>query len=158
MDDSTRFDLADGMELAGIGVREVWWRYTAFGGQADPQLLGDRISGGAKCSNGEHDLIAQALNEIFFDHGMDTFPVGYKEPFRALPESPLPSSSAAEDRQHKASPRAAEARRRSAAAAHQAAELHLTAARLMRDSGQLRLDSRAHVRAFTAFTRSRHQA
>ncbi len=156
MDDQTRFGLFDGMELAGVGVRDVWWRYVALGGRADLKLLTEIIHGAAECDNEEHDLIAQVLNEIFYDHGMDTFPVGYQELYRPLPASthvgrqPVPELLASDPCR-----RAAQARRDSAEAARQAAELHLTAARLMHASGQLRLANRAHARAISAFVRSR---
>lgn len=153
MDDPIRFDLSDGMELAGVGVVDVWWRYAAFGGVADTALLSARISGTAECSDSEHDLIAQVLNEIFVDNGMETFPVGYRARYRPVPEPPAPAPAGVAE--GSARHRAAEARRRSAQAARQAAELHLAAAKLMQASGQLRLAGRAHVRAFTALTRSR---
>ena len=72
-----RLSLQDGFDLAGIDIRELWWRYAALGGQAGPSLLGRRITAAEPVSESEHNLIAQALNEHFADWGIDTFPVGY---------------------------------------------------------------------------------
>jgi hypothetical protein len=85
MNDLIRFTLADGMELAGGNLDELWWRYIAIGGDAEPALLAARISGAAPCEVREHATIAQALNEYFVDRGLNTFPVGYWPPLLADP-------------------------------------------------------------------------
>lgn len=71
--------LADGFDLLGADVEEVWWGYAVLGGRADPALLARRMVGEAPVEPHEHILIAQALNECFADHGMPSFPVGYAD-------------------------------------------------------------------------------
>jgi len=78
MNDPIGFTLADGMELAGANLDELWWRYLAIGGDADQQLLAKLVSGAAPCDLRDHSIIAQALNECFVDLGLNTFPVGYR--------------------------------------------------------------------------------
>lgn len=73
----TRFSLSDGMELSGVSIDEVWGAYAVLGGGADPAQLTFEIRGDAPVDDREHDLIAQALNECFLEHGVTTFPVGY---------------------------------------------------------------------------------
>ena len=151
MNDLIRFSLADGLELAGGDLDKLWWRYVAIGGDADPQLLADRISGLAPCVPREYSTIAQALNECFVDRGMDTFPVGYRPQLASsVGRVPTSRSPHAEARR-----RAVEARMRSAAAAHHAALLHLTASRLMMTSGQLKYARQAQERADRALARAR---
>jgi len=78
MNDPIRFSLADGMELAGANLDELWWRYLAIGGDADQQLVAECVRGAVPCDLREYSIIAQALNECFVDLGLDTFPVGYR--------------------------------------------------------------------------------
>lgn len=159
--DPIKFDLRLGMELAGLDLEDIWWRYTALGGLADVALLADRISGIAECDTREQNLVAQVLNEVFLDQGMDTFPVAYVQPERptavrprtadgfACVQATLPASPAQ---------RARAARHRGAAIAVQAAALHLTAARLMKASGQLQYARQARQRAVTARNRAARSA
>lgn len=83
MDEPIRFDLATGFELAGGDVLDVWWRYVALGGGAGPELLARRLRGLSDASPRERGRMAQALNELFLDDGIDTFPVAYEPPATA---------------------------------------------------------------------------
>ena len=82
------FSLAEGMDLSGVALSDLWWRYATLGGHAEPQLLWQEISGEAEVTSREHDLIAQALNEYFMDQSIDSFPVGYSAP--PEPGTPVP--------------------------------------------------------------------
>lgn len=141
--------MGDGMELAGVDLEELWWRYVALGGLGDRSWLALCVLDSSLCDESEHDLIAQALNEAFLDAGQDTFPVGYRHD---------PSPSIVPARRKRAVPGpslearrlAAMARLQSATAARRAAALHATAARLMQASGQLQFACRAEARAHAA--------
>jgi hypothetical protein len=160
----TRFGLSDGMDLAGMGMEELWWRYAALGGRTPPALVADRINGLAPSDEDEYNLIAQALNEGFLDRGLDTFPVGYCGSLADAGGMPSPqvlagqASAAPPIPPAEARRRAAEARRRSATAARQAAQLHLTAARLMQTGGQLQFARHARQRADNAHARAAQAA
>lgn len=157
MDDQTRFSLSDGMDLAGVDVNEVWWRYVAIGGSRDPASVASCLAEQTPCDPHEHDLIAHVLNEIFLDRGLSTFPVGYSDaPAAVQPTAPRrsPAETRRESRSTAARQQAALARLRSAAAARQAAALHATAAQLMQTSGQLQFARRAQSRSQTARRRA----
>lgn len=144
--------MGDGMELAGVDLEELWWRYVALGGSGDRYWLALCVLDGSLCDEWEHDLIAQALNEAFIDAGQDTFPVGYS--YVGSPS--IPSILAARGKRPvtgaslEARRQAAMARVQSAAAARRAAALHATAARLMQASGQLQFARHAGARAHAA--------
>lgn len=74
---SAGLSLADGFDLLGLGLRDVWWHYVGLGGDDAPARLGDRIAGAVASTRAEHDVVAQALNELFIDQGLGTFPVAY---------------------------------------------------------------------------------
>jgi hypothetical protein len=161
MNDPVKFALADGLDLAGIDVDELWWRYTANGGRAGTELLAARVAGTAPCDPDEHDLIAQTLNECFIDKGLGTFPVRY-----ARRREALPALAADQRRQTRldsvrakgaARARALDARRRSALAARQAAALQETAAHLFQAGGRLDYARHASERAASARTRGNVQ-
>ena len=76
--DSTGFGLADGFALAGGDLAELWWRYVAVGGRADRNELHRRMHAEVTVDGREHNLIAQALNELFMDRQIPTFPVAYR--------------------------------------------------------------------------------
>jgi hypothetical protein len=70
--------LADGFDLSGVALRDLWWRYLELGGNGAAHELRHKITTEAGLDERDHDLIAQALNELFAEHGMATFPVGYR--------------------------------------------------------------------------------
>jgi hypothetical protein len=160
MRDQTRFSIRDGMDLSGLRLIELWWRYVAIGGHADQAQMAEWIMGRASCPADDHDLIAQALNESFLDRGLDTFPVGYCDALSAPALSGRPRTAAARPiatgsraRSAEVRRQAASARQRSAMAAHRAVMLHASAARLMQINGQLAMARQARERAARARTR-----
>jgi hypothetical protein len=157
MPDSTRFSLRDGMDLAGVDIDALWWRYAGLGGSGDLASLASWATGDVACDGHEHDLIAQALNEIFMDRGQDTFPVGYarpaSSPVAATAGWPVHNLLARGSRSLEARRYAASARLRSAAASRRAAVLHATAAQLMHTSGQLQFARHAEERGQDAWQR-----
>jgi hypothetical protein len=152
MGDRTRFTLRDGMDLAGIGLEQLWLRYVAIGGSGDLACLALSVLEIDPPDEHEHNLIAQALNEAFIDEGQGTFPVGYSGPVASSrpPTAFRAGGSPARARSLELRRQAALAGLRSAAAAQQAAELHATAAKLMQASGNLRFACRADARAQAA--------
>jgi hypothetical protein len=161
MRDQTRFTLRDGMDLSGLRLIELWWRYVAIGGHADQAQLAEWVMGRALCPADDHDVIAQALNESFLDRGLNTFPVGYSDAMSAPAFSGRPRTAAADRpiatgtcaRSVEVRRQAADARLRSAMAAHRAVMLHASAARLMQVNGQLQMARQARERAERARAR-----
>lgn len=74
---STGFSLSDGFQLSGGDLAELWWRYAAVGGRGDLATLGRRVREQEPVDEREHNLIAQALNELFVDLRAPSFPVAY---------------------------------------------------------------------------------
>lgn len=150
---STGFGLADGFQLAGGDLAELWWRYVAVGGGCDMAELGRRVRGQQPIDDREHDLIAQALNEMFVDLRAPSFPVAYTTTRQVPASRPAPALTAwtkgAEARRW-----AGMARRRSIEANRRSIELHLEAARLMQVSGQLHFARAAQQRAGQALARA----
>lgn len=146
---STGFGLADGFALSGGDLAELWWRYMAVGGRADRNELHRRVRGEVVVDGREHNLIAQALNELFMDRQIPTFPVAYRS--EAVPgrRTSRPSTTSAQARQWSGL-----ARQRSAAASRRSVHLHLVAAQLMQTSGQLQFARAARRRADQALARS----
>jgi hypothetical protein len=159
--DAIRFDLSTGLALLGADVEEVWWRYAALGGTLDLELMSACVAGRRPCDELDRDLIAQALNEAYLDRGLDTFPVGYARELELVPGNAdldalvLAAGPALRECGGTIRERAVEARRRSMVAAQTAAALHLTSARLMAASGQLKYARQARQRAIAAAMRSR---
>ena len=77
------FSLADGMDLAGLDYPSLWIRYLALGGNSTVAELRSHVTSGACDDPAEHNLIAQAINEVFLDRG-ENHPVAYQH----LPSSP----------------------------------------------------------------------
>ena len=71
------FSLADGWDLSGLSLNELWLRYLALGGTASPAQLEAYTRGRTRPDSYQHNIIAQAINEHFLDHGED-HPVGYR--------------------------------------------------------------------------------
>lgn len=153
MSDTTGFTLGIGMDLAGVELQELWWRYAALGGAVGPEALALCIVETDCCDRRQHDLIAQALNEAFLDRGYDTFPVAYADGVAPVPvvgpQVPTSMARSLDARRH-----ATLARLRSAAAARHSAQLHATAAQLMQASGQLQFARLAATRAQAARQRA----
>jgi hypothetical protein len=68
--------LAEGMTRSGMTVDQLWLRYLGVGGDAGEMEVEAYLLGLLRVDPFEHDLIAQALNEYFIDHG-GNHPVAY---------------------------------------------------------------------------------
>ncbi len=72
------FSLADGWDLSGLTLTQLWMRYVALGGTASPAQLEAYARGHLRPDSYQHNLIAQAINEHFLSQGED-HPVSYQE-------------------------------------------------------------------------------
>lgn len=77
--DRDRLSLQGGMEASGMGYHDLWLRQIAVGGDASELELEAYLLGLLKPDAFQYNLIAQAINEYFIDHGGD-HPVGYWDP------------------------------------------------------------------------------
>jgi hypothetical protein len=59
------------LDESGMSYPELWWRQVSVGGDADPLELEAYLLGVLEMGPHQHDVIAQALNEHFLDHGGD---------------------------------------------------------------------------------------
>jgi hypothetical protein len=62
--------------LSGLTLSELWLGYFGLGGNSTELQLSRYVSGADRPGDHEHDLIAQALNERFWDLDLDN-PVPY---------------------------------------------------------------------------------
>ena len=69
--------LADGLRLAGLSYADLWTRYLALGGAGSLDQLCDHMNSADCPDEHEHNIIAQALNDVFVDEGRD-HPVAYR--------------------------------------------------------------------------------
>lgn len=73
----------DGLDRArqecGLSDRELWLRYFAIGGMAEPLALEAVLHGALLVGDDDHDHVAHALNERFTELGRD-HPVPYRNP------------------------------------------------------------------------------
>lgn len=69
--------LRDGVDLAGLSFDELWLRQVALGGTAGSLEVEAYVLGLLDIDPYQHNLIAHALNEYFFEQGED-HPVGYR--------------------------------------------------------------------------------
>lgn len=63
---------------AGISTLDVWMAYFALGGMEPLPVVTSILKGTVVPSDSDYDLLAQALNERFMDHGQD-HPVPYRD-------------------------------------------------------------------------------
>ena len=75
---SAGFSLADGWDLSGLTLIELWLRYLALGGTASPDRVEAYARGQLRPDSYQHNMIAQAINEHFTDRGED-HPVSYQD-------------------------------------------------------------------------------
>jgi hypothetical protein len=68
--------LHSGMVASGMDNHELWLRYVGISGAASPLELEAYVLGLLIPDSYQHDVIAQASNEWFIEHGLD-HPVGY---------------------------------------------------------------------------------
>ena len=69
--------LADGMQKAGLTYPELWERYIAIGGAGAVDDLRDHVENSSCSDDHEHNVIAQALNDVFVERGQN-HPVAYR--------------------------------------------------------------------------------
>lgn len=80
----TGFSLVDGMDLAGLDYPALWFRYLALGGNGTAAALREHVLSDDCPSAAEHNLIAQAINEVFLERG-ENHPVAYQHLYQ-LPD------------------------------------------------------------------------
>ncbi|WP_329063673.1 hypothetical protein [Amycolatopsis sp. NBC_01480] len=68
--------LYEGYRDSGLSPFELWAEYVAIGGVAEELEVEAYALGVLRPDDHEHNMIAQALNEVFLDRGLD-HPVGY---------------------------------------------------------------------------------
>jgi hypothetical protein len=66
------------MDRAGLSLADVWQRYAGIGGNGSASEVSAHVSGCECGDDEEHNLIAQAINEVFLDRGED-HPVAYRQ-------------------------------------------------------------------------------
>ena len=79
------FTLGEGMDLAGISFDELYLRYTCLGGNGSEATVRAHLANVDHASHHEHNLVAQALNEVFLERGQD-HPIAYRDLYR--PQEP----------------------------------------------------------------------
>ena len=70
--------LRAGLAMSELDLQQLWVDYLALGGSMTPAELTEVLRGEWEVSGYEHDLLSQALNDHFTDHGHD-HPVPYAE-------------------------------------------------------------------------------
>ena len=70
--------LDEARKIVGLSHDGLWIRYFALGGTAPPIEVNGYLNGLFTLGAGEHNVLALALNEAFFDLGLD-HPLGYRE-------------------------------------------------------------------------------
>jgi non-ribosomal peptide synthetase component F len=63
---------------AGLSDGELWLAYFGLGGDASPEEMRAYLTEGGPLASGSVDILVQALNEHFMDHGLG-MPVPYQE-------------------------------------------------------------------------------
>lgn len=80
---------SDALEVArracGLSATDLWLRYFAMGGSAEPFMLEAVLHGALDTSDLDHDQVAHALNERFTELGRN-HPVPYRRPELAGPD------------------------------------------------------------------------
>ncbi|MBV9594924.1 MAG: hypothetical protein JO147_14140 [Actinobacteria bacterium] len=79
--ESPGLSLHDGLLAAGIGYSELWSRYLALGGTETFDELRGHVETDIDRDDNQHNVIAQALNDVFVDRGQN-HPVAYRNLYR----------------------------------------------------------------------------
>jgi hypothetical protein len=79
-DASPRVSLEGGMDLSGMSYSELWMRQVSVGGDLDRLEVEAYVLGVLRPDSYRHNVLAQAINEHFIDHGED-HPVAYDDEF-----------------------------------------------------------------------------
>lgn len=69
--------LAEGLALSGLSAAELWRRCHGIGGVGDLAEVREHLGAHTCPDDAEHNVIAQALNDVFVERGMD-HPVAYR--------------------------------------------------------------------------------
>jgi hypothetical protein len=67
--------------LGALTVTDLWWRYTALGGNCPRAALMEYLAGTTAWSASDHNVLTQALNECLWDLGHPSM-----APYRELHE------------------------------------------------------------------------
>lgn len=70
--------LESGRRRLGITLSELWVGYFAVGGNATVAEVDEWLAGESTPSPGDHDLVAQALNDRFLERGLN-HPIAYSD-------------------------------------------------------------------------------
>jgi hypothetical protein len=70
--------LDEARRTVGLSCADLWWRYFALGGNAEPIEVDGYLQGLFPMEAKEHNFLALALNEAFLEQGLD-HPLGYRE-------------------------------------------------------------------------------
>ncbi len=71
-------DITEGLERLDLSAHDVWVGYFAIGGNGSLGDVERWVSSGSDVPTREHNLLAQALNDLFTVRGLD-HPVAYLE-------------------------------------------------------------------------------
>lgn len=69
--------LADGFDLSGMTLPELWLRYIGVGGSESANTIQEHVSGDVHLSSRQHNVLAQAINEYFIER-QQNHPVAYQ--------------------------------------------------------------------------------
>jgi hypothetical protein len=67
-----------GRQRLGMSLHQLWVGYFAVGGNAPLAQVDEWLSGASSPSPGDHDLLAQALNDEFLERGLN-HPIPYSD-------------------------------------------------------------------------------
>ncbi|MFN2506024.1 MAG: hypothetical protein ABR540_17680 [Acidimicrobiales bacterium] len=71
-------EIDSGRRQLGMSVRDVWVGYFSVGGNGSMLEVERWLSGASDIPAREHDMLAQAVNDRFTDHGLN-HPVRYSD-------------------------------------------------------------------------------
>jgi hypothetical protein len=77
--------LSDGLRLSGLTHEQLWHRYLILGGGRTLGELREHLDSAACPDEHDHNVLAQALNEVFLERGK-AHRVGYRNLFRLATE------------------------------------------------------------------------
>jgi hypothetical protein len=76
--------LSIAFRVAGLTLRDVWFRYVALGGNADETSIEAQVHGVLSLPAGEYNVLAHSLNEALDDaEGWDVARVALRPTVRA---------------------------------------------------------------------------
>ena len=81
-------------QACGLSTSELWMRYFALGGDAEPLQFEAVLHGALRAADHEHDQVAHALNERFTELGHN-HPIAYRAddlPDGGTPDGGTPGS------------------------------------------------------------------